>query len=163
VPQIFDGGWIYGPSEYCGKSQREFPDLGNGDFRQPAIRIRHGEGTAVTSFQYSSYEIIDGKPGIPGLPATFGDATAATTLLITLVDEIAQLECTLSYSVFPANDAIVRSFAVKNDSGKEVIVEAAAVFSVDFPSGDREMIGLSGDWGREGQMFRRPIFPGQQG
>jgi alpha-galactosidase len=117
----------------------------------------------VTSFQYSSYEIIDGKPGIPGLPATFGDAAAATTLLITLIDEIAQLECILSYSVFPANDAIVRSFAVKNDSGKEVIVEAAAVFSVDFPSGDREMIGLSGDWGREGQVFRRPIFPGQQG
>jgi alpha-galactosidase len=163
VPQIFDGGWIYGPPEYCGKAQREFPDLGNGDFRQPAIRIRHGDGTVVTAFQYSGYEIVEGKPGIPGLPATFGDATTATTLLIKMVDDIAQLECTLSYTVFPANDAIVRSIAIKNNSDKEVVVEAAASFSVDFPSGEREMMGLSGDWGREGQVFRRPIFPGQQG
>ena len=81
-----------------------------------------------------------------------------------MVDEIAQLECTLSYAVFPANDAIVRSVAIKNNnSSKEVVVEAAASFSVDFPSGEREMMGLSGDWGREGQVFRRPIFPGQQG
>jgi alpha-galactosidase len=163
VPQIFDGGWIYGPPEYCGKAQREFPDLGNGDFRQPAIRIRHGDGTVVTAFQYSGYEIVKGKPGIPGLPATFGDATTSTTLLIKMVDEIAQLECTLSYAVFPANDAIVRSMAIKNNSDREVVVEAAASFSVDFPSGEREMMGLSGDWGREGQVFRRPIFPGQQG
>lgn len=163
VPQIFDGGWIHGPPEYCGKAQREFPDLGNGDFRQPAIRIRHGDGTVVTAFQYSDYEIVEGKPGIPGLPATFGDATAATTLLIKMVDEIAQLECTLSYAVFPVNDAIVRSVAIRNLGNKDVVVEAAASFSVDLPSGEREMIGLSGDWGREGQLFRRPIYPGQQG
>jgi alpha-galactosidase len=80
-----------------------------------------------------------------------------------MVDEIAQLECCLSYAIFPAHNAIVRSVAVTNNSGQEVVVEAAASFSVDLPASDREMIGLSGDWGREGQLFRRPIFPGQQG
>lgn len=163
VPQIFDGGWIYGPPEYAGKAQREFPDLGNGDFRQPAIRVRHAEGTVVTAFRYSSHRIVEGKPGLDGLPATFGNAADVSTLLIEMVDDIAQLRCTLSYSVFPANNAIARSVAIHNDSTKEVVVEAASSFSVDLPSGEREMIGLSGDWGREGQLFRRPIFPGQQG
>lgn len=162
VPQIFDGGWIYGPSNYAGKAQREFPDLGNGDFRQPAIRLRHG-GTTVTSLHYTGYEIVEGKVEIEGLPSTWGDASAATTLLVTLVDDIAHIECTLSYSIFPAHDAVVRSVEIRNTGNKEVVVEAAASFSLDFPSGDREMIGLSGDWGREGQVFRRPIFAGQQG
>jgi alpha-galactosidase len=117
----------------------------------------------VTAFRYHGYEIVEGKAGIPGLPATFGDAAAATTLLIKMIDEIAQLECILSYAIFPANDAIVRSVAIHNLGNKDVVVEAAASFSVDLPSGEREMIGLSGDWGREGQIFRRPIFPGQQG
>lgn len=163
VSQIFDGGWIYGPPEYAGKAQREFPDLGNGDFRQPAIRIRHGDGTAITAFRYSGYKIVEGKPDLEGLPATFGDASEVTTLLVEMVDEIAKLRCTLSYSVFPAANVIARSVAVHNDSGREVVVEAAASFSVDLPAADREMIGLSGDWGREGQLFRRSIYPGQQG
>ena len=163
VPQIFDGGWIYGPPDYAGKAQRELPDLGNGDFRQPAIRVRHGDGTTVTSFKYSSYEIVQGKPGIEGLPSTHGAPSDAITLLVKLEDEIAQLECTLSYTVFPAHNAIARSLSVHNAGDKEVVIEVAASFSVDLPAAEREMIGLSGDWGREGQLFRRPIYPGQQG
>lgn len=163
VPQIYDGGWIYGSPEYSGKAQREFPDLGNGDFRQPAIRIRHDHGTTITSFKYQSHEIVGGKPGIDGLPCTFGDSSAVSTLLVELVDEIAQIECTLSYSIFPALNAIARSVSIRNSSGKDVVVEAVSSFSVDFPASDRDMIGLSGDWGREGQLFRRPIHPGLQG
>lgn len=163
VPQIFDGGWIYGPPDYAGKAQREFPDLGNGDFRQPAIRVRHGDGTTITSFKYSSYVIVQGKPSIDGLPSTHGGPSDATTLLVKLADEIAQLECTLSYTIFPAHNAVARSLWVRNASNKEVVIEVAASFSVDLPAADREMIGLSGDWGREGQLFRRPIYPGQQG
>jgi len=117
----------------------------------------------VTAFKYSGFEIVEGKRPLPGLPATFGEASTVSTLLITLVDEIAQLECTLSYAVFPAQDAIVRSACIRNNGNQEVVVEAAASFSVDLPSGEKEMIGLSGDWGREGHVFRRPIFPGQQG
>lgn len=85
------------------------------------------------------------------------------TLLVEMGDEIAQLRCNLAYTVFPAHNAIVRSLAVHNDSPREVVVEAAASFSVDLPAANREMIGLSGDWGREGQLFRRAIHPGQQG
>jgi alpha-galactosidase len=163
VPQIFDGGWIYGPSDYAGKAQRELPDLGNGDFRQPAIRLRHGDGTTVTALRYAGYEIVEGKVEVGGLPSTWGDASAATTLFVKLSDDIARVQCTLSYAIFPANDAVVRSVEIRNNGDKEAVVEAAASFSVDFPAADREMIGLSGDWGREGQVFRRPVFPGQQG
>jgi alpha-galactosidase len=163
VPQIFDGGWIYGPPDYAGKAQRELPDLGNGDFRQPAIRVRHGDGTTITSFKYASYEIVRGKAGIEGLPATHGGHSDATTLFIKLVDDIARLECTISYAIFPAHNAIVRSLSIHNMGVQEVVVEVAASFSIDLPAAERQMIGLSGDWGREGQLFRRQIYPGQQG
>lgn len=163
VPRNWDGGWTYGPPTSAGRAQRELPDLGNGDFRQPAIRVRHGDGTAVTSFKYADYRIKEGKGGIPGMPATFGDASVSTTLLVRLVDNIAQLECTLSYAVFPACNAIVRSMSVINKGSKEAVIEVAASFSVDLAPADRQMIGLSGDWGREGNLFRRGIYPGQQG
>ena len=55
-----------------GRLRREFPDQGRGDFRAPAVRIRHLEGHAVSDLQYESHEVIRGKPALPGLPATFG-------------------------------------------------------------------------------------------
>lgn len=106
---------------------------------------------------------MQGKPGIDGLPSTHGEPSEATTLLVKLADEIAQLECTLSYTIFPAHNAIARSLSVTNLGDHEAVVEVASSFSVDLPASERDMIGLSGDWGREGQLFRRQIYPGQQG
>jgi alpha-galactosidase len=162
---IADGGWNYGSATSQAQGQKEFPDLGNGDFGQPAIRIRHDGGSTVTTFKYSKYEIVQGKQGLPGLPATFGDPADATTLLVHLEDEIAQLSAILSYSVFPKHNAFVRSVSITNNSDAEVVVEAAASFSVDLAhAGEgRDMIQLSGDWARENQIIRRRIHHGQQG
>lgn len=119
----------------------------------------------MTRFVYDRYEIKEGKEGLPGLPATFGDAAAATTLLIHLKDDVAKLSATLSFAVFPRYDAIVRSFTVSNDGEEEVVLESAASFSVDMaPAGEgREMIQLSGEWAREAQIISRTIYPGFQG
>jgi alpha-galactosidase len=68
----------------------------------------------VTVFKYEGYEIVEGKRGLPGLPATYGDRSSASTLLVHLKDEVADLSATLSYAVFPAHNAIVRSFSAKN-------------------------------------------------
>lgn len=165
VPAIPDGGWLQGNPTSFGRAQREFPDMGRGDFGQPAIRVRHGDGTTVTAFTYDRYEIIEGKQGLPGLPACYGDPTSATTLLVHLQDKVAELSATLSYCVFPEHDAIVRSFSIDNHSSREVVIESAMSFSVDLGNSaeGREMIQLSGDWARETQTIRRKVDSGFQG
>lgn len=162
-PAIVDGN-VHQVDTY-GRVRREFPDNGNGDHGLPAIRIRHGEGTTVTRFRYDSYEVVEGKRGVEGLPATFGDESAASTLLITLKDDIAELDAVLSYAVFPTHNAFARSFSLVNRSPKEVVIEAAASFSIDMsPAAEgRDMLQLSGEWARETQMVQRPIHQGFQG
>lgn len=159
------GGWLQGPPTAPGQAQKEFPDLGQGDFGQPAIRIRHTNGCTSTAFKYASHKIVEGKAGLPGLPSTYGDASSATTLLVTLRDEVAGLSATLSYAVFPKYDAIVRSFSIENQSGSDIVIEAAASFSVDLDHAQhgRDMLQLSGDWAREAHISRRRIQPGLQG
>jgi alpha-galactosidase len=165
APFIPDGGWLQGPSHAYGRAQREFPDNGNGDFGLPAIRIRHGAGTTVTRFLYDSHKVVQGKGGIKGLPATYGDESSASTLLITLKDDVANLTAVLSYAVFPAHNAFARSFQIQNKGSKNVKVQAAASFSIDMGHAleGRKMLQLSGEWAREAQIVERTIQPGFQG
>lgn len=165
APDITSGGWLQGPSHAFGRAQREFPDNGNGDFGLPAIRVKHGAGTTVTRFLYDSYRVVEGKGGIEGLPATYGDESAASTLLITLKDDVAQLTAVLSYAVFPAHNAFARSWKLQNWGSSEAVVQAAASFSVDLEhaSEGRNMLQLSGEWAREAQIVERTVQPGFQG
>jgi alpha-galactosidase len=152
-------GWVGEP----GRVRREFPDQGRGDFRTPAIRIRQTEGYAVSDLQYQSHTVTAGKPGLPGLPATFGTADDVTTLVVHLYDNYSSVAADLSYSIFPKYDAIVRSVNVTNMGKGNITVEALASMSVDFPYEDLDMITLSGDWAREAHRQRRKVERGTQG
>lgn len=142
---------------------REFPDSGRGDYRLPAIHIRHTAGHTVSDFQYVSHEVVSGKQALPGLPSTFGAAGDVTTLVITMVDAEARLEAQLRYSVFPRFNAIARSFTITNNGPGAVEIQRAASFPLGLPNGDWDMIQLSGDWAREANQSRRPIHVGLQG
>lgn len=142
--------------------RREFPDVGRGDFRMPAIHIRHGTGHTVSAFRYSSYQIVEGKPALEGLPHTIGEASEVSTLIVKLQDTHAGLTAELSYSIFPACDAIVRSFKITNHSNDAVVLERAAI-SVDMPREEWEMVHLCGEWGHEAQVRRRGVEAGVQG
>lgn len=119
----------------------------------------------MTRFVYSSHEITAGKPPLEGLPATFGEVDAVSTLNIKLKDEVAMVDAILSYSVFPAHNAFARSFKIDNRGEGDIVIEAAASFSVDLGAAaeGREMIQLSGEWAREAQIIRRKVYPGFQG
>lgn len=142
---------------------RELPDHGRGDFRLPAVHIRHGAGHTVTAFEYASHEVVSGKPTLPGLPATFGKSDEVTTLLVKLVDAEAQLEATLSYSVFPKYNAVARSFSVTNKGTKEAEIQRAASFVLNLEPGEWDMTYLAGDWSRETRQHRQSIHMGTQG
>jgi len=88
-----------------------------------------------------------------------------SNLKVYLKDEVNSIEVILNYAVFHKLDAITRSFELVNNGNEEVVIERAESFSVDLPRADSdwEMVGLHGDWAREGRKFRRKVDWGTQG
>ena len=147
------------------KVLRELPDLGRGDFRNPAIRIFHGK-SAITEFKYVDYEIVPGKPKLDGLPSTFAKSDQdAKTLIIHLRDNVGNndLHAYLSYSVFASTAAIARSVRLVNKGSEPVLIERLASFSVDMPNEEWDIVHLSGTSNRETQLVRQKVFDGNQG
>lgn len=156
---------LHGWGSRLNENRREFPDHGRGDFRLPAIRVRHGEGRGhtTTRFAYVSHSVQDGKPPLEGLPATFGELDEVSTLIVHLEDAKAKLAVDLRYSIFPATNAIVRSFSITNNGAQTAEIERAASFSFDLDVGEWDMVYMSGDWTREGIKGRRRVGYGTQG
>ena len=48
---------------------QEYPSYGHVDYRIPAYEVRLQDGTTTTELFYKGYEIVKGKPALPGLPA----------------------------------------------------------------------------------------------
>ncbi|KAK5053982.1 hypothetical protein LTR84_001944 [Exophiala bonariae] len=142
--------------------RREFPELGKGDFRNPAVFLKHHEGFTVSHFKYQSYEVIDGKPEFSDLPATFGEADEVKTLIVRMYDSHSHVQADLIYSVFVEHDAIVRRVVLTNKSENPVTVEKMASLSIDLPYAEYDMVGLRGEWTRERSQFRRKVEYGMQ-
>ena len=159
IPDPLVHGWVGLP----GRVRREFPDLGRGDFRVPAVRIQESTGSTVSDLQYRGHDVIPGKPPLPGLPATYGTTEEVTTLVVHLYDNYSSVAADLSYSVFPQHDAIVRSVNVTNHGKGKIVIENLASFSVDLPFEDLDMIKLRGDWAREATRVRSRVEYGTQG
>ncbi|KAL2863510.1 alpha-galactosidase [Aspergillus lucknowensis] len=155
----FVQGWV----TKIGRVRREFPDLGRGDFRTPAFQIRQAQGYTVSQFQYQSHDVLEGKPGLPGLPSTFGDSEDASTLVVHLYDNYSSVAADLSYSIFPKYDSIVRSVNITNKGNGTITLEKLASLSVDLPDEDLDLLELKGDWSREGHRVRRKVDVGTQG
>jgi alpha-galactosidase len=142
---------------------QEYPAFGNTDFRSPAYQVRQEDGSTVTSLEYRSYRIFDGKPALPGLPSTYVESDReAETLEIILADDLIGLEVTLSYTVFEEFDAIARSVSFCNHGSKPFTLLRALSASFDFSGSDYEMLHLAGDWARERYVVRRSLCPGSQ-
>ena len=154
---VSSSGWADGFSIV----RREFPDSGRSDFRLPAIHIQHADGNTVSAFYYQSHEIVAGKPGLPGLPATWGGDGDVTTLQVKMYDNFSDVAAMLSYSVFPKYNAIARSFQITNQGDSVISIQRAASFSIDLPNVDLNMIDLQGDWAHERNRDVRPIRYGE--
>ncbi|QHT62131.1 alpha-galactosidase [Paenibacillus lycopersici] len=142
---------------------QEYPGYGSTDFRNPAYAVQLPNGTTVTELLYVSHEIQAGKPVLDGLPAVYAEsADEAETLIVTLEDGIAGLKVELSYTVFEAFDAVIRSARLINASADVMQLTRALSFSVDLPHDRYELLQLSGAWARERYVHKRALVPGVQ-
>ncbi|MCA1055262.1 alpha-galactosidase [Rossellomorea aquimaris] len=143
--------------------KQEYPGFGTSDYREPAFVIKHASGSRTSHFIFKKYEILNGKPGLEGLPATYTESDdEAETLVVTLKDSVAGLEMDLFYTVYHDRDAIVRSVKLRNVGDDHVVIERLLSTSVDLPHADFEFLHLHGSWIRERHVASNPLRKGLQ-
>jgi alpha-galactosidase len=142
---------------------QEYPGYGTSDFRHPAYQVKFADGSTASELVYDSHRILQGKPKLPGLPATYAERDdEAETLEITMKDPAAGLTVVLSYTVFEKWNAITRSARLINGGSSAIEVRRALSMSVDFAHDRYDLLQLSGAWARERHVHRRPLVPGLQ-
>ena len=141
----------------------EYPFYGNADLKNPAFSAEYKDGSRITEAVYHSHKIIDGKPSLPGLPATYAEDTSeAQTLEITLRDSITDMDIVLSYTAYAEMDVICRSVRVENHGKDTIKLTSVLSASMDFLDKDFDFISLGGTWTRERHISRQPLFFGTQ-
>ena len=138
---------------------QEYPAYGLGDMREGAVIVRAADGTASCDLRFVSAEVREGKYGLSGLPASFGDN--AKTLRLRLRDELLGLDVTLLYAIFDDCGIVARSAVFENHGQQPLTLERAASLCLDLPDSRWDLVTLSGDWARERDVIRRRLVPGE--
>ncbi|MFP4661186.1 MAG: alpha-galactosidase [Halanaerobiales bacterium] len=140
---------------------QEYPAYGTLDYRYPAYQVQQANGSTITELKYHSHQIYKGKKKLDGLPATYvEDEGEADTLEIALMDSIANLQLTLTYTIFNDYPAITRSVKFENKGKKDLNILRALSTNVDFSGSNYKLLQLSGAWARERDVITRPIEQG---
>lgn len=141
----------------------EYPAYGNSDFRSPAYQVQLENGSTITDLRYKSHRIFKGKKVLEGLPSTYVEREEeAESLEVILFDELCGLEVLLTYTVFEKYNAISREVKFINKGKERLKLLRALSASVDFSCSDYEFMHLSGAWGRERHIEKRPLRSGMQ-
>lgn len=141
----------------------EYPTYGSTDLRTPAFNCIFDDGSALPQLRYAGHRIIEGKPALEGLPATYAEkGDKVQSLEVELVDSVKDLHVFLLYSVFEDYDAITRSVRVEN-RGEKLKLTSVMSASVDMADGSvLDFMHLDGAWARERHIARHPLFCGRQ-
>lgn len=142
------------PTEYSGN--------GIGDYRESCIAVKTANGSRTVDLKFVDYDIVNGKPGISGLPASFAGEEEVQTLVVHMMDGGCGIDVDLIYSVFEDEDVITRSVSVKNAGDRDIRLTKVYSACIDMDDEDFEMLTLHGSWARERQIERRPIAYGKQ-
>ena len=143
--------------------KQEYAGLGKGDYRYPAYQITYPNGSRTSEFEYTGYEVADGKERLKSMPSAFDDqGDDSQTLTVTFKDELANLVLQLHYTVFEKEDVIVRSATFINRGQEAVTLDRALSLQLDLPDHDYDMLQFSGSWARERHLIRTPLRSGIQ-
>ena len=140
----------------------EFPGCNTGDYRESAIEVKDVNGHNAVELVYRGHRILNGKPGLPGLPATFGAEDECMTLELEAEDKVLGMEAVLRYSIFRGLDVVARSVEIKNVSKDSFFLTRLMSASVDMDQEDYRLLTLHGSWARERHMDFRSIGYGKQ-
>ena len=138
------------------------PSFGYTDLRGPSIALLHADGSRIADLRYASHRVCDGKIMPEGLPAV-RPSRSCQTLELRLTDSVQQVEVLLFFSVYEEHDAITESIRVVNlHETQAVRIEKLCSANIDLPDCRFDLLHLSGAWGRECHIRRRPLEQGTQ-
>ncbi len=140
----------------------EYSTGGVGDYRESCLDVKNFMGQTGCEFFYRSHEIVEGKPVLKGLPASFGESGEVETLFIYCEDPVLDLWVTLSYSVFFREDVITRNVKLENKGTSRMFLEKVYSACLDMDNRDFEMVSLHGSWVRERHIQRCALSYGRQ-
>jgi len=140
----------------------EYSTGGLCDYRESCLNVRCESGSIGCELFFQSYQIIQGKPKLIGLPASFGAENEVETLEIVCKDEVLGLVVILSYSVFEEQDIITRNVRVENVGNQHLKLEKVYSACLDMDNREFEMLTLTGSWARERGIQRGLIRYGKQ-
>ncbi len=140
----------------------EYPTGGVGDYRESCLSIRTEGGHAGSMLSYVSHEIMAGKPGLAGLPATFGSDKECETLKLVCEDVYVGMQVELLYTAFSDVDVITRSVRVVNKGKEPFYLTKVYSACLDMDNRDYDMITLHGSWARERHIQRKALGYGIQ-
>lgn len=149
VPGIDSKAYPHGYSVF----QPELAFYGTGDYREPAVGIVNDEGDRLTELLFDSYEILDSKPAMKGMPSSRG----GETLVIHLKDRVTSFMADLYYTVYPDSSVIARRTVYKNQRDKNIKLTRAYSFTLSLPENDYEIITLHGAWAKERHIQKKPM------
>lgn len=143
----------------------EYSTWGMGDYRDSCLNVRNPEGFRGCELHYEGYRILEGKPEISGMPATFcrdGEGGGGMTLELTCRDKVLGLKAILRYSIFADSEAVMRSVELVNEGHGVLYLERALTACLDMDMEEGDLLTLGGSWSRERHMVRRPLAMGKQ-
>jgi alpha-galactosidase len=149
---------VYKISGICTYNQMgtELSFSGTGDFRESCVHVKNPEGDRLSQLLYYSYEILEEKPKMKGMPSLRG----GETLVVHLYDEITSFRADLYYTVYDDCDVVARRIVYKNCAEKAVTLDRAYSFAMTIPEGEYDMLTLYGGWSHERQQERTPVRRG---
>ncbi len=143
--------------------KNEYPTYGSGDQHLPAIDLVQENGSHILEFHFDSYQIIPGKPKLKGLPATYVEKDEeASTLIITLKDDLLDCYLNLSYTIYENMGALCRNVHIENKGNQTLNLQQIMSMSLDLPDQDYDLIELTGAWSRERNITERSLEMGVQ-
>ena len=137
-----------------------------GDYRISSVIVRDALGCDSTDPQFVSAKTFPGRYEWAGsMPRVrVNDDASVETLEVLLRDPATGVEYVLDYIVFPAQDCIVRSMEIRNNTENAVDITRAMSFTLDIEHSDLDLIHCHGSYARERFGYSRaPLQPGTQG
>ena len=136
----------------------EIPTRGTGYYGMPAVGAVNAQGDDVVKLTYQKHEIREGKRKLSGLPAVYvEDDSEATTLVVTMKDELTGLICEVEYTVMEELDALTRSVRLINGGSDTLTLTHMQSANLPLIGRDYDVIHLNGAWARERAVVRNPV------
>jgi len=143
--------------------KQEYPCFGSGDYRGCAFSVTHEDGSTLSDLKLKSWRVVQGKPALAGLPATYVEEEAeAETLVLCMEDDVSGLCAEYFYTIYRDYPVICRSVRFENRGMQHLVLDRAMSFCLDLSDDDYEMLQLSGAWSRERHIMTRKLCQGIQ-